>query len=84
MPVEETGQLVRKNDGSAFQFGYGLNYGDDVQLAALPVSDVLQNLKVFRSNFAKGKPLSRLNFILATSPIQTPAPMLNLKALVEA
>ena len=83
-PVEETGQLVRKNDGSAFQFGYGLNYGDDVQLAALPVSDVLQKPeKVFSGQIlAKGKAVEPLEFYLGDlTNSNTPAPMLNLKSL---
>ncbi|MGB0193439.1 MAG: glycoside hydrolase family 3 N-terminal domain-containing protein [Candidatus Micropelagos thuwalensis] len=83
-PVEETGQLVRKNDGSAFQFGYGLSYGDDVQLAALPVSDVLQKPeKVFSGQIlAKGKAVEPLEFYLGDlTNSNTPAPMLNLKSL---
>ena len=83
-PVEETGQLVRKNDGSAFQFGYGLNYADDVQLAALPVSDVLQKPeKVFSGQIlAKGKAVEPLEFYLGDlTNSNTPAPMLNLKSL---
>lgn len=83
-PVEETGQLVRKNDGSAFQFGYGLSYSDDVQLAALPVSDVLQKPeKVFSGQIlAKGKAVEPLEFYLGDlTNSNTPAPMLNLKSL---
>ena len=83
-PVEETGQLVRKNDGSAFQFGYGLNYADDVQLAALPVSDDLQKPeKVFSGQIlAKGKAVEPLEFYLGDlTNSNTPAPMLNLKSL---
>lgn len=83
-PVEETGQLVRKNDGSAFQFGYGLSYDDDVQLAALPVSDVLQKPeKVFSGQIlAKGKAVEPLEFYLGDlTNSNTPAPMLNLKSL---
>ena len=83
-PVEETGQLVRKNDGSAFQFGYGLNYGDNVQLGALPVSDVLQKPEKDFSGqiIVKGKAAEPLKFYLGDlTNSNTPAPMLNLKSL---
>lgn len=83
-PVEETGQLIRKNDGSAFQFGYGLSYVDDVQVAALPVSDILQKPEEIFSGqiLAKGKAVDPLEFYLGDlTNSNTPAPMLNLTSL---
>lgn len=83
-PVEANGQLIRKNDGTAFQYGYGLSYGDNVQLAALPVSDILQKPEEIFSGkiLSKGKAVDPLEFYLGDlTNSNTPAPMLNLKSL---
>ena len=83
-PVEANGQLIRKNDGSAFQYGYGLNYEDSLQLAALPVSDILQKPEEIFSGkiLSKGKAVDPLEFYLGDlTNSNTPAPMLNLKSL---
>ena len=83
-PVGATGELVRKDAGTTFQFGYGLNYGDDVQVATLPVSEILKKPEEIFSGeiIAKGKAVDPLEFYLGDlTNSNTPAPMLNLTSL---